>query len=213
MAGLGRVIISGIELSEPLPDTPIQGGFAFSKDTFSVGTAPSLVGRNTNSDEGLTVQAWQGSANSLAINNGVMVRGAGTDATFSNQLSVPSSRGAYAWAEMKALPTTIGLYLDLYRNAVLGSPNGYRLEFTNQGTVRLGKRVSGAMTYHGDPYPISPGDKVGIRWLDGVLSLVVNHVPVIEATVDVITRSGFSGFSGLNATTGFGVDQFSLSIY
>lgn len=210
---LGRVITSGVTLTNPLPGTPIQGGTPYTKDTFSVASLASLIGRNTNNDPGLTVQAWQGTADCLAINNGKVVRGTSTASTWSAQVNILSTAGAYVYMTVSKLPSTVGLYLDLFRNLVGGAPDGYRAEFTASGTVRLLHRLSGASVYYGSPQPVSPGDRVGVRWLNGNLSLVINEVPVITTAVNVVTRTGYAGLSGLTATTGFEIDDLTACLY
>lgn len=209
---LGRVITSGMPLSNPLPDTPIQGGSPHTKDTFSIASATTIVGRATNNDPGLNVQAWQGTGNALAISNGGIVRGTSTESTWSNQISAPVTAGAYVYITLEQLPTTIGLYLDLYRHTVSGAPNGYRIEFTKDGIARLMHRAGGTSLYHGD-VPVAPGDRVGLRWLNGTLSLVVNEVIKVSLAIDVITRQGHAGLSGLTATTGFKIQDFTLCLY
>lgn len=212
---LGRVITSGMPMSDPLPDTPIQGGSPYTKDTFSIASAPTIIGRSTNNDAGLTVQAWQGTDNALAISDGGIVRGTSTASTWSNQVSVPVTNGAYVYVTMEQLPTTIGLYLDLFRELVSGAPNGYRAEWTAAGTVRLLHRLAGVSVYHGDPVAVSPGDRIGVLYSikRSELSLVVNEVRKITVSTTVVTPQGYAGLSGLTATTGFKIGDFTLCLY
>lgn len=210
---LGRVIDSGVSATNPFPNTPIQGGTPYLVDTFSQGSLPSLVGRLTNNEPGLVPVPWQGTENTLAISNGKVVRGSNLVGSFSNQLAVPSSDGAYVYIMVEDLPTVTGLYLDLFRNAVLGSPDGYRAEFTDNSSVRLTQRVNNSPVYFGSPQSFSRGDSVGLWWYKGKFALCINHVKKIVVDNSDVSRVGYVGLSGVAAATGFGIQSFHLGLY
>ena len=206
-----RIINCGSAITQPLPDTPFHAGAPLYRATFGLGDTPNLVGVPTAAGEGLSVAAWEGVANALAVASGRVVRGSATGAWF-NGLPTPASNGINFSMLVVTRPTVAGVYFDVFRSTIGGSPDSYRLEF-GTSTVRLCKRLNGAFTYFGNPEPYVNGDRVGLVWVKGMLTLSINGKARITANDSTVTPSGYCGIAGTSATTGFQLDNLEVNTY
>lgn len=208
---MSTYLASDQALTSPIPGTPYTKGRALYMAQFGGGNTGNLIGVFTAAGEGLKSRAWEGANNVFAVSNGMVVRGADTTAAVTAQLPMEGNGGIF---EMNIVtrPTVGGLYFDLFRSAVSGSPNGYRLEILTT-SVRLCQRVGGNLTYFGSNFPINDGDRVGLRWMGGSLSLIVNGEEKIIANTSDVARSGYCGLSAVQAATGFALDNLMVTTY
>lgn len=177
---------------------------------FNDGNKASLAGELTATDVGLVRGTWQGDADNFAVQNSTVVRGS---ATGSINVGLPLlGAGAMMSWDVVSMPTSAPLYLDLFASTVGGAPDVYRFAL-GAGSSVLNQRVANVTTTLGVSFAVKAGDRVGIRWVGGMLTAFVNGEAVSEVATSAVTPNGFARLSAGSATTGFALDAVSIEIY
>lgn len=181
------------------------------RSDFGLGNTPNLVGQQTAAIEGAKIGVYEGTDNGLAISSSKVVRGAATGVGFIG-LKAQGVGGSF---EMKidAMPTAGGIYFDLFRNALGGSPDSYRLELGDTGLARMATRISGTLTYVGQPFNVAAGDTVEIRYVGGLLNAYKNGVLVSSAAVSGVALSGWHGIAWTSPAAGFQLSTCRVGTY
>lgn len=203
-----RIVTPGA-IASPLPGTPIASGAPYYRATFSAGDMPSIVGSTTASWEGLKVGTWEGTVNLLAVSSGRLVRGSAGSGF--NGLPIPDGAGVeMSWLIVK-LPTVTAVQLDIYRAGPAGQ-DSYRVELNLDGNARLNQRVGGAITGLTGWFKVAAGDRVGVRHLNGRLSLLINGAVVSAVIVSAVPQTGQVGVA-VASGTGFELDNPEIDVY
>lgn len=203
-----------IRSNQAMTDAPMNAPYAPGRATyrvrFSAGDSPSLVGMATGGGDGLVLALWEGTVNGLASSAGRAVRGSATGVGF---IGLPvAGVGIEFTLDIPLMPTSGTLFFDIFRAALGGSPNSYRLE-VGAGTARLRQRVGGNITTIGPSVNISNGDRIGLRYAGGVLTMLVNGVVVSIAKPEPIALTGFAGIAWDGDATGFALDNVDIDLY
>lgn len=213
---MSLVLRSDETIITPPPGTPVADGNPLYADEFT-GNATSLLGRQTDSGPDLSQTTWLGDDAVLAASGGRMVRGSNVTGNWAQQIQVPGTDIEFEVHVIKR-PTAGGIYIDVLRQAVAGSPNGYRIELTATN-CRLVKRVSGAQINLTGSLPFVDGQKVKVRVrrtpAGGAkqVDVLLNGAVVASVEDSSIMTAGYCGFSGLPATTGFSVESVKVNTF
>lgn len=190
---------------------PFAPGRALYRSVFGAGDATNLVGQQTGVVEGGVVGTYEGTANALAISGGNVVRGAATGTSFVG-LPILGNGAHMSWL-FRSLPSASAVYLDLFRDINGGSAaESYRLE-VQATTARLMKREGGALSYLGASFGVSAGQRLGIRWVGGLLVATVNGQVVSQVLVSSIPATGYAGVALAGGTLGFEIDNLEIDVY
>lgn len=204
------VIRSNQAMTNPPMNAPYAPGRATYRVRFSAGDSPSLVGMATGGGDGLVLALWEGTANGLASSGGRAVRGSAAGVGF---IGLPvAGVGIEFTLDIPLMPTAGTLFFDIFRAALGGSPNAYRLE-VGAGTARLRQRINGLITTVGPSVNISNGDRIGVRYAGGVLTMLVNGAVVSIARPDPINLTGYAGIAWDGDATGFALDNVDIDLY
>lgn len=182
------------------------------RDSFT-GDTTSIVGRITEAEpgDGLMRGVWEGTPDAFAITSGKLVRGTNAATAFAG-INTGSQR-----VEISILVTTAptgggAIYLDIFRSTIAGSPDSYRLRI--QGTAgQLMKRIGGLLTSIGPAFTVSPGDRIGVRWVGGYLIALRNRAPVAKLQLNEVATIGYSGLAMGGAVTGFQLDDLEIDLF
>lgn len=205
------VIRSDQLMGNPPKAAPYAPGRQLYRANFNDGNKASLAGEVTAGGTGLVVAPWEGGANNFAVQSSTVVRGA---ATGSINVGLPLlGVGALMEWDVVALPANAPLYLDLFASTIGGSPDVYRLALNPSGNIQLYQRVSGTQTQLTSTAPVAVGDRVGVRWVGGLLSAFVNGIEVLKAFTSAVNPNGYARLSAGSSTTGFAVDTLAVDIY
>lgn len=213
---MSMVLRSDETITTPPPGTPVADGNPLYTDNFA-GTASTLLGRQTDAGPELIQATWLGDDNVLAISGGRVVRGSNVSANWSQQLAVPSTNFEFE-VHVIQRPTVGGIYIDLLRQTVSGSPNGYRIELAATN-CRLVKRVSGSQINLSGTLPLVDGNKIRVRIRDTPsrtakqLDVLLDGVLVASVEDSSIMTAGYAGFSGLPATAGFSIESIRVNTF
>lgn len=205
------VFRSDIPMDTVLPGTPVSAGKARYRASFNISNRPNIIGEATGAGDGLTVGAWQGTENALGIANNRLVRGASTG-TWSVGLPLLDN-GASASIYVFALPVGGDLYLDIFRHALTGTPDAYRLILQPGGTAQLVQRVSGTNSYLGSVFNYAANQRIGLRWVGGLLEALLDNMVVSSVQTSAVAPSGFAAISGVTGTAGFELDEYYVDEY
>lgn len=197
------------------PGTPVADGDPLYVDNFT-GDSTTLLGRQTETGPGLAQATWLGDNQVMATSGGKLVRGSNM-VTGVNLL--PNTARSFEF-EVKVLqmPTGAGMYFDLMRQAITGSPNEYRIEM-NPSRTSLVKRVGGSQISLSGALPFISGQTIKVRirlnsagtanqldvLIDGMLAATVEDNSIMTA--------GYCGFTVLPATTGFSFDYVKINTF
>lgn len=203
-----------IRSNAPMSSPPAWAGYAPGRAVyrlrFSAGDSPNLVGMVTGPGDGLVLGIWEGTANGLASSGGRCVRGSASGVGF---VGLPfSGIGGEMSFDIPLAPTAGTLFIDLFRATLGGSPDSYRLEVSN-GTARLRQRVNGLITTLGASFSYNNGDRLGIRYVGGILTATVNGVVVSRVKPDAINLTGYVGIAWDGDAKGFALDNMDIDRY
>lgn len=198
-------------MSAPPANAPFAPGRASYRATFSLGDMDDVVGTQTATWENLDIGTWEGNAGLAGVANGSLVPKGGTGFV---GLPILGQNGCHATWQVRKLPTANVFYIDLFRNFPSSSAS-YRASITATGNMRLLVRASAADS--GNPvspyFSVADGDYVGVRWVRGVLTLLLNRIPLIHVKTDAVAPVGMAGVSWSAGATGFELDNPEIDVY
>lgn len=183
----------------------------FTSDSFA--TPSAVAGRSA--DLGLlgTARTWaQGSgAAGFEVASGTIRPTAASVIQFAGiAIGATSMRVS---ALVLTLPTAGNVYLDLYRAALDGTPDSYRLDFSVAG-ARLQKRVAGVTTLM--YMPLKPSELinsvVSMQWYRGFLSLLVDGVERYSTDDTTVASGGYIGFARTSTAVGGSFNRFAIDL-
>ncbi|AIX99760.1 hypothetical protein ART_0162 [Arthrobacter sp. PAMC 25486] len=189
---------------------PYAPGRQLYRANFNDGNKASLAGEVTATDVGLVRGTWEGNANNFAVQNSTVVRGS-TAGSIGVGLPLLGAGAMMSW-DVITVPQGAPVYLDLFASTVGGSPDVYRLGIGTTASS-LSQRVANASTVLSPLFATSNGDRVGIRWVGGLLTAFVNGIAVAEAVTSAVNPNGFARLSAGSGATGFALDTMAIEIY
>jgi len=204
-----------VRSNQPMASAPLGAPFApgraLYRAVFGAGDTSNLVGTQTGEVAGGSIGTWQGTPNGLAVSGGSVVRGSATGTSFIG-LPILGAGANMSWI-FRTLPTASAVYLDLFRDINGGgAPDSYRLEVMGT-TARLMKREGGALSYLGSSFSVAAGQRLGIRWVGGLLVATVNDAVVSQVLISTIPAVGYAGIALAAGTLGFAIDNMEIDVY
>lgn len=205
------IIIRSDQLMTRAPmNAEYSPGRALYRARFNDGDKNSLAGELTASDAGLKQTVWVGGANEFAVRNSNVIRGS-VAGSISVGLPIMGQGAMMSWQVLE-LPQGSPLYFDLFASTVGGSPDVYRLAVAST-TAYLQQRVGDVSTQLSTSFPITAGQRLGIRWVGGLLTALVNNTVVAEAATSAVAPNGYARLAAGAATTSFKVDTAEVDVY
>lgn len=181
-------------------------------DTFSGPNAPSIIGRETdNLLGGTTGKTWIGDVNGTAISNNAMVRGSLTSTYFTGFAdTTPDCEISFI---VTTKPTAADFFVDLHRQQPNGSgtPDAYRVQVKSDGTMLMSKRVNNSSTTLSSIFAYVDGDRLALRYYQGVISLWRNGFAISSAADSSVSAPGWTGIIVTNSGAGYVLDDFIYS--
>ena len=187
------------------------GGARFTSDTFMGADAATLVGRSSDAGLGGTAKTYVGDTNSMRLVSNQAPLAASLANPWFVGFAEPQANLEFSF-KLVALPTTSDVTADIHRvlSTGAGTPDVLRVVVTTTGTAQLLRRVSGVFTFYGSPVSVAVGNRIGIRYTSGTLSLYVNGAFSYSATPGAVTAAGYCGFAGVNTIGGFIADDIAV---
>lgn len=212
---MSLVLRSDETIITPPPGTPVAAGDPLYRDEFT-GSASTLLGRQTDAGDGLTQATWAGDNQVMATSGGKLVRGSSME-TGVNLL--PNNARSFEFeVKVDQLPTGAGLYFDLMRQTITGSPNEYRIEM-NPTRTSLVKRVGGSQIALSGGLPFGPGQTLRVRirlnsaGTANQIDVLIGGMLVATVEDNSIMTAGYCGFTVLPATAGFAFDYVRVNTF
>lgn len=196
----------------PVLDLPAKHAPVSSRlwsDSFSGGNTETILGRSTDQQLGGAVPTvWTG-ADALKISNGKAVP-RGFHATWFEGAQATSSNYEFG-VKLDVLPTDpSGFYIDVRRQATVGSPDGYRARVNPNGDVILTKRTGGSNTDLVAGINITVPALISLQVMDDVLQLSIDREPMATIKDSSVSAPGYAGLAGVSAAAGFQIDSVYL---
>lgn len=203
-----------IRSDQLMTKAPMNAGYspgrALYRARFNDGDKDSLAGELTASDAGLKQTVWVGGANEFAVRNSNVIRGS-VAGSISVGLPILGQGATMSWLFLE-MPQGAPLYLDLFAATVGGSPDVYRLAVAST-TAYLQQRVGNVSTQVSASFPIAAGQRLGIRWVGGLLTALVNNTVVAEVATSAVAPNGYARLAAGGDATSFRVDTAEVDVY
>jgi len=212
---MSLVLRSDETIITPPPGTPVADGDPLYFDDFT-GTNATLLGRQTDAGPNLIQATWVGDDKVFATSGGRLVRGSNM-VTGVNLIQNPNTNFEFEVLVLQR-PSGAGMYFDLMRQAVTGSPNEYRIELA-PSICRLVKRVGGQQINLTSGLPFSNGQSIRVRirrnqtGTANLIDVLIDGVPVASVEDNSIMTPGYCGFTVLPTTDGFSFDYLRVNTF
>lgn len=204
------VIRSNQLMASPPKIAPYAPGRALYRANFNDGNKASLAGELTATDVGLVRAPWEGGVNDFAVQNSRVIRGT-TTGSIAVGLPLLGQGAMMSW-DVVTVPSGGPLYYDLFASTMGGAPDVYRLALGTSASS-LAQRVGGTSTTLSPLFATKSGDRVGLRWVGGLLTAFVNGEKAAEAVTSAVTPTGYARLSAGSSTTSFEMDTCEIDIY
>lgn len=203
-----------IRSDQLMTNPPMNAGYvpgrALYRANFNDGNKTSLAGNVTSSASGLKQGTWVGGADEFAVTDSTVVRGS---VAGSISVGLPiHGQGATMYWLFHELPQNAPLYLDLFAATIGGSPDVYRLAVGVTG-ASLQQRVAGVQTTISPVFPVLRGQRIGVRWVGGLLTAFIENNVVAEVSTTAVTPNGYARIAAGATATGFVVDSAEIDVY
>lgn len=205
------IIIRSDQLMTNVPMTAgYAPGRALYRARFNDGDKDSLAGQVTAADAGLKQTVWVGGANEFAVRNSNVIRGSVTG-SISVGLPIMGTGAMMSW-EFLELPQGGPLYLDLFASTIGGAPDVYRLA-VGSASMALHQRIGNVSTQISAAVPVAVGQRLGIRWVGGLLTALINNTVVAEAATSAVSPNGYARLAAGSSAISFTVDSAEVDVY
>lgn len=204
------IIRSDQLMTNPPMNTGYSPGRALYRARFNDGNKDSLAGQVTASDAGLKQTVWVGGVNEFAVDNSNVVRGS-VAGSISVGLPIMGQGAIMSW-QFLDLPQGAPLYLDLFASTIGGAPDVYRLA-VGSGSMALHQRIGNVSAQLSAAVPVAAGQRLGVRWVGGLLTALVNNTVVAEVATSAVTPNGYARLAAGNDSNSFRVDSAEVDVY